>query len=88
MMLKTELNLAGKDWLTVEEAAAYCGVSLRQFKGNALAYGLQARRFMGRKLYAKADLYRAIDAAPLWDEPSIRGVARRPNLTASRIRRG
>lgn len=61
-----ELNLSGKDWFMEIEAAHYCGVSDRQFREHALAYGLKPRRFMGKKLYARADLFRAIDASPTW----------------------
>jgi len=31
-----KLDLSGKDCLTVEEAAHYCGVPNRQFRNNAL----------------------------------------------------
>lgn len=65
-MADKPFDIAGKDWLTVDEAAHYCGVSLRQFNEHANDYGLQARNFMGRKLYAKADLYQAIYGARLW----------------------
>lgn len=41
-----KLDLSDKDWLTVEEAAHYCGVSNSQFRRNALSYGLTPRRFM------------------------------------------
>lgn len=33
-------DLAGKDWLTVEEAAYYCGVSISQFNTKAAGYSL------------------------------------------------
>jgi len=56
-------DLSGKDWLTVEEAAFYCGVSNSQFRKNALNYGLMPRRFMGKQLYEKAALYAAIQGA-------------------------
>lgn len=59
-------DIAGKDWLTVDESAHYCGVSLRQFKERASDYRLQPRKFMGRKLYSKAELYLAIESAPGW----------------------
>lgn len=44
-----KLDLFRKDWLTVEEAAHYCGVSNSQFRKNALNYGLTPRRLMGRE---------------------------------------
>lgn len=63
---RKELNIAGKDWLNVSEAAFYCGVSESQFRKSALAYGLTPRKFMGKQLYEKAALYRAIAEAPNW----------------------
>jgi hypothetical protein len=75
-MSKTEVNLSGKDWLTVDEAAHYCGVSNRQFREHAIAYGLQPKRFMGKQLYEKAALYAAISAAPLWFGCALRGGSR------------
>jgi len=59
-------DLAGKDWLTEPEAALYCCVSVSQFKKHAADYGLLPRNFMGKKLYEKAALYRAIAEAPPW----------------------
>ncbi|WP_236585254.1 hypothetical protein [Dyella sp. EPa41] len=64
-----QINLAGKDWLTVIEAAHYCGVSDSQFRKNALAYGLRPKRFMGKQLYEKAALYAAIHGSEDWSTP-------------------
>ena len=94
-MSKTELNIAGKDWLTVNEAAHYCGVSNSQFREHAIAYSLQPRRFMGKQLYEKAALYAAISSAPFWFGDAPRGATRPviahlvgqyANLTAERRR--
>jgi hypothetical protein len=63
----TDFDLRGKDWLTEAEAAHYCGVSLRQFQDHARRF--RARRFMGKKLYSKAELFDAINQAPLWHDP-------------------
>lgn len=59
-------DLSGKDWLTVDEAAHYCGVSRSQFDARAPDYGLQPRNFMGKKLYEKSQLYQAILSATGW----------------------
>ena len=56
-----QFNIAGKDWLTVDEAAHYCGVSSSQFRKHAIGHGLIPRNFMGKQLYEKAALYAAID---------------------------
>lgn len=69
-MTDKPLNIAGKDWFTVDEAAYYCGVSRSQFMACARDYGLSARRFMGKKLYDRAALYDAIAKSPSWDRPA------------------
>jgi hypothetical protein len=60
------IDPSGKDWLTVEEAAHYCGVSLSQFNTKAGEYDLSPRQFMGKKLYEKNELYRAIHGSGSW----------------------
>lgn len=81
------LDLSGKDWLTVEEAAHYCGVSSGQFRKNALRYGLTPRRFMGKQLYEKAALYAAINGAEEWQRFDSTGAAARPTSTGQRAGR-
>jgi len=71
-------DLAGKDWLTVEEAAHYCGVSTSQFNAKAAEYSLQPRNFIGKKLYEKPALYRAIHGASQWNREPPRGYASIP----------
>ncbi|MNC27985.1 hypothetical protein D3C75_761750 [compost metagenome] len=61
-----KLDIVGKDWLTVEEAAHYCGVSRSQFDSNIADYGIEPRNFMGKKLYEKAALYSAIYGSRQW----------------------
>ncbi len=62
-MATLRADLSGKDWLTADEAAFYCGVSVAQFNAKAPECGLEPRNFMGKKLYEKAGLHRAIHAA-------------------------
>jgi len=71
-----DINLAGKDWLTVDESAHYCGVSVSQFREHALAYGLTPRRFMGKQLYERAELYAAIHGAEPWQRSTGAATAR------------
>ncbi|MHC1678291.1 hypothetical protein [Stenotrophomonas maltophilia] len=40
-------DILGKDWLTADEAAHYCGVSVSQFNARAHEYDLDPREFMG-----------------------------------------
>lgn len=74
------VDLSGKDWLTADEAAHYCGVSVSQFNARAHEYDLDPRKFMGKKLYAKAALYRAIYGAKAWSRPSVTSA---PTLAAT-----
>ncbi|WP_041863872.1 DNA-binding protein [Stenotrophomonas muris] len=74
------IDLSGKDWLTAEEAAHYCGVSVSQFNARAHEHDLHPRKFMGKKLYAKTALYQAIYGAKAWTRPSATSA---PTLTAT-----
>lgn len=81
MSAAENIRLEGKDWFTEAEAAAYCGVSLAQFREGWKALGIPAKRFLGRKLYSRANLYAAIDASPEW-LPSTR--AAKPGISVGR----
>lgn len=65
----------GKDWLTVDEAAHYCGVSSRQFRRNAPELGLVPRNFMGKQLYEKNELYKAIENSGNWKSRGTAGAS-------------
>lgn len=71
MTQPARINLEGKDWFTAPEAAHYCGVSESQFRRRAAEHGLIARRFMGKQLFARADLYNAISQSPTWHGESV-----------------
>ena len=62
-----DFDLRGKDWFTEAEAAHYCGVSVSQFREHSRQF--IARRFLGKKIYARADLYEAISRAEPWHRP-------------------
>jgi len=79
-----DLNLSGKDWLTVDEAAFYCCVSVSQFYARAKEYNLEPREFMGKKLYEKAALYQAIFSAQKWPKSQSTGGATSPTSTGAR----
>ena len=72
-------DLSGKDWLTVEEAAHYCGVSRSQFDSNIAKYGIEPRNFMGKKLYEEAGRHRAIHDARPWATTATSGLAPAPS---------
>ncbi|MNB89413.1 hypothetical protein D3C81_578620 [compost metagenome] len=73
-------DILGKEWLTVDEAAHYCGVSASQFNARAHEYELEPRNFMGKKLYEKSALYQAIYGAKAWSRPSATSA---PSLVAT-----
>lgn len=77
-LITLRIDLSGKDWLTAEEAAYYCGVSISQFNTKAAGYSLAPRNFMGKKLYEKAALYRAIHEASQWGQVPLTGYASAP----------
>lgn len=56
-----ETDLRGLDYLTQKQAARYAGVSLSQFKAKAAEYRILPQRFMGKMLYRKTDIQRAIE---------------------------
>jgi hypothetical protein len=62
-MRALELNIAGKDFLTIEEAAHYACVSLSQFRDKAREHGLRSFRWMGKTVYRKDDIRRAMERA-------------------------
>lgn len=79
MMREFELNIAGKDFLTIEEAAHYACVSSSQFRDKAREHGLRPFRWMGKTVYRKDDIRRAMERAadlasaeePAPDTPSL-----------------
>lgn len=79
------ININGKDWLTIEEAAFYCGVSMAQFNAKAPEYGLVPRNYMGKKLYERSDLYKSIYGAKLWQRSPSTGATVSPISTGARV---
>lgn len=59
--MSSDLNLLGKDYLTEEEAAHYCCVSFSQFRKRVAEYGIVPGTFMGKKVYRRDDLKKAIE---------------------------
>jgi len=56
----TDRNL-DQDYFTEKQASKYCGVCLSQFRRMRLQYQIVPIRFMGKNLYRKIDLRRAIE---------------------------
>ena len=55
------VNILGKDYLTIDEAAFYACVSRSQFCEHAARFGLHPIDWMGKKVYRKTDIQRAIE---------------------------
>lgn len=56
-----DLNLAGKDFFSEAEAAHYCCVSYNHFRRQVESYGVYPFIWMGKRVYRKADLQRAME---------------------------
>ena len=59
-----EMNLTGKDYFTVTEAAHYACVSVRQLQLKGKEYGIYSRSMMGKMVYRRSDISRAMEI--LW----------------------
>src|SRR5690606_29258713 len=59
--MSAEVNIAGKDYFTEEEAAHYACVSESQFRAKREEYGLLGFWWMGKKVYRKADIQQAME---------------------------
>ena len=55
------LNLLGKEFLNEKEAAHYCCVSLSHFRAKQKEYGIAPSSFMGKRIYRRDDLKRALE---------------------------
>lgn len=62
--LDSKLNLSGKDFFSENEAAHYACVSLGHFQRSIARTGVQARYFLGKKVYRRDDLKQVMEA--LW----------------------
>jgi hypothetical protein len=58
-----ETDLRGLDYLTQEQAARYACVSPSQFRKLAGTHGIHPTRWMGKVVYRKTDIQRAIEHA-------------------------
>lgn len=53
--------MSEETYLTLREAAEFCGVSYDHFIRSRADYGISAINFMGKKLFRKSDLIFAIE---------------------------
>ena len=60
-MTEKEFDLRGKDFFSELEAAHYCCVSLSQFRKNFGKYNIAPSTFMGKRIYRRDDLKRAME---------------------------
>jgi len=77
-------TLAGKDYFTQAEAAAYACVSLSQFRARADEYGIRPVLWMGKLVYRRGDIARAIEQeyARQWQPSTV--AARRTTSSGRR----
>ena len=61
-------TLEGKDYFTTKEAAVYCCVSFSQFRAKSKELNLLPFKFMGKQLYRRVDLQRAIETEAKWQQ--------------------
>lgn len=87
MSIDESIAAMHKPWLTMEEAAFFCGVSLSQFKAKRNEVGLNPRRFMGKLLFSREELLRKIgeswQASTGADGQPISTGVKAANVTAS-----
>lgn len=63
-----------KDYLTTAQAAEYACVSLTTWKRKARKLGILPIRFMGKKLYRRLDIQRAIEREAGWQHSASAAV--------------
>jgi hypothetical protein len=83
-----DVDLRGKDYFTVEEAAHYCGLSVSAFRAEAEKIKLTAGKALTtrNRLYRRIDLQRAMElwrfAAGPWARQAVRDARKRAKKTA------
>ena len=65
MKQPAEMNLS-KDFLTIPEAAEYCGVSVSHFRREIKDSLIPSVIFMGKRLFKRDDLRKAIEGKYLF----------------------
>ena len=55
------MDLSGKDYFDEAEAAHYACVSISQFRKHAKENAIQPAVFMGKKVYRRSDIQRALE---------------------------
>jgi hypothetical protein len=79
----SNINLLGKDYLTEVEAAHYACVSHSQFREHAAGFGIFPFTFMGKKVYRKVDIQRAMET--VWQHSTGAG---NPGCSTGRMKPG
>lgn len=82
MSAAEKLDPSMRDFLTEAEAAAYCCTSVRNFQRRRDEYGIKPVPRFGKNLYARADLYLAMNPVSPWQASPSNGG------TDARISRG
>lgn len=80
-----KLDSSMRDFLTEAEAAAYCCTSVRNFQRRRDEYGIRPVPRFGRNLYARADLYQAMNPVAPWQASQSNGGTNDPTYHGSRL---
>jgi hypothetical protein len=62
------VNLAGKDYFTVAEAAEYAGISVSHWRAR-IQREFPPGEFYGKLIYRKVDVQRFIESKVKWPQP-------------------
>jgi hypothetical protein len=72
VIAKCHINLSGKDYFTMREAAAYACISLSQWRARVQPW-FPAGKFCGRLIYRRSDVQRYFEQSTRWPEvPKVR----------------
>lgn len=85
MSAAPKLDPSMRDFLTEAEAAAYCCTSVRNFQRRRDEYGIKPVPRFGRNLYARADLYKAMNPVDSWQASRSNGETNDPIYHGSKL---
>lgn len=73
MSAAENIDLSGLDFFTEAEAAHYCRCSVKTFRRHRSELGIVPVKRFGRNMYARADLYRAMQQGTMWQASPSNG---------------
>lgn len=85
MSAAEKLDPSMRDFLTESEAAAYCCTSVRNFQRRRDEYGIKPVPRFGKNVYARADLYQAMNPVSPWQASPSNGGTNDPIYHGSKL---